>query len=47
MLIHQAERGRTVAIDYREKARAQTRKDDFLDDYGRPDREKSVYSGLR
>ena len=46
MLIHLAEGNKTVAIDYREMAPAQTTKDVFLNEKGEPDRNKSVFSGL-
>ena len=46
MLVHLAKDQKTVAIDYRETAPALTQKDVFLDESGRPDRQKSVYSGL-
>jgi gamma-glutamyltranspeptidase/glutathione hydrolase len=46
MLIHVAKDQKTVAIDYRETAPASMRQDVFLDESGKPDRRKSVYSGL-
>ena len=46
MLIHRADRGRTIAIDYRESAPAATDKDVFLDANGEADPFKSRYSGL-
>ena len=46
MLIHLANEQKTVAIDYRETAPALTKQDMFLDESGKPDRQKSVYSGL-
>jgi gamma-glutamyltranspeptidase / glutathione hydrolase len=46
MLIHRADLGRTVAIDYRETAPAATTKDVFLDPNGKADPFKSRYSGL-
>jgi gamma-glutamyltranspeptidase/glutathione hydrolase len=46
MLIHLSNGRKTVAIDYRETAPAQTNKEAFLDEAGKPNREKSVYSGL-
>jgi gamma-glutamyltranspeptidase / glutathione hydrolase len=46
MLIHRADLGRTVAIDYREAAPAATTKDVFLDANGKADPFKSRYSGL-
>jgi gamma-glutamyltranspeptidase / glutathione hydrolase len=46
MLIHRADLGRTVAIDYREAAPAATTKDVFLDANGKADPFRSRYSGL-
>jgi len=46
MLIHRADLGRTVAIDYREAAPAATTRDVFLDADGKADPFKSRYSGL-
>ena len=46
MLIHRADLGKTVAIDYRETAPAATTKDVFLDANGEADPFKSRYSGL-
>ncbi len=46
MLIHRADLGRTIAIDYRETAPAATTKDVFLDANGKADPFKSRYSGL-
>ena len=46
MLIHRADLGKTVAIDYRETAPAATTKDVFLDANGKADPFKSRYSGL-
>ncbi len=46
MLIHRADLGRTVAIDYREAAPAATAKDVFLDANGAADPFKSRWSGL-
>ena len=46
MLIHRADLGRTIAIDYRESAPAATDKDVFLDANGEADPFKSRYSGL-
>jgi gamma-glutamyltranspeptidase / glutathione hydrolase len=46
MLIHRADLGRTVAIDYREAAPAATTKDVFLDANSEADPFKSRYSGL-
>ena len=46
MLLHRADRGETVAIDYREKAPAAAFRDMFLNEAGEADTEKSRYSGL-
>ncbi|HYI90852.1 MAG TPA: gamma-glutamyltransferase [Beijerinckiaceae bacterium] len=46
MLVHLAERGETVAIDYRETAPAAASPDMFLDERGEPDPRKSRDSGL-
>jgi gamma-glutamyltranspeptidase/glutathione hydrolase len=46
MLVHLAERGETVAIDYRETAPAAATRDMFLDETGEPDPKKSRDSGL-
>jgi gamma-glutamyltranspeptidase/glutathione hydrolase len=46
MLVHLAEKNKTVAIDYRETAPALTSKDVFLNGQGEPDRKKSLFSGL-
>ena len=46
MLVHDAENGETVAIDYREKAGGKAFRDMFLDEAGEADPEKSRYSGL-
>ena len=46
MLVHDAEKGETVAIDYREKAGGKAFRDMFLDEAGEADPEKSRYSGL-
>jgi gamma-glutamyltranspeptidase / glutathione hydrolase len=46
MLVHDALRGETVAIDYREKAGGNAFRDMFLDETGEADPEKSRYSGL-
>ncbi len=46
MLIHRADLGKTVAIDYRETAPAATTKDVFLDANGEADPFKSRWSGL-
>jgi gamma-glutamyltranspeptidase / glutathione hydrolase len=46
MVVHDAESGETVAIDYREKSGANAFRDMFLDEAGEADPEKSRYSGL-
>ena len=46
MLIHRADLGKTVAVDYRETAPAATTKDVFLDANGEADPFKSRWSGL-
>ena len=46
MLVHDAESGETVAIDYREKAPVAASRDMFLDAAGNADPELSQYSGL-
>ncbi len=46
MLIHRADLGKTIAIDYRESAPALTTGDVFLDAKGEADPFKSRYSGL-
>ena len=46
MLIHLANGHKTVAIDYRETAPAQTNEKVFLNEAGQPDRQRSIYSGL-
>src|SRR5688572_30769528 len=46
MIVHDAESGETVAIDYREKAPGSASRDMFLDAAGNADAEKSQYSGL-
>jgi gamma-glutamyltranspeptidase/glutathione hydrolase len=46
MLVHLAEPGETIAIDYRETAPAAASRDMFLDGNGEPDPEKSRDSGL-
>ena len=46
MVIHSAERGQDVAIDYRETAPAATTKDIFLGPDGKPDPAKSLHSAL-
>ncbi len=44
MLVHEADSGETVAIDYREMAPASADKDMFLDDDGNADSERSRFS---
>ncbi|MDQ2696421.1 MAG: gamma-glutamyltransferase, partial [Pseudomonadota bacterium] len=46
MLVHDASRGETVAIDFREMAPAAASRDMFLNEQGEPDPEKSRYSHL-
>ena len=46
MLVHLAERGETIAIDYREKAPARGFRDMFMDEKGEADANKSRYSHL-
>lgn len=46
MLVHLAETGKTIAIDYREMAPAQAHRDLFLDQEGNADPEKSRFSAL-
>ncbi|MEP3278050.1 MAG: gamma-glutamyltransferase [Stappiaceae bacterium] len=46
MVIHDAEKKKTVAVDYREMAPAAAFKDMFLDDKGEADSAKSRFSGL-
>jgi gamma-glutamyltranspeptidase/glutathione hydrolase len=46
MLVHDAGRGETVAIDYREKAGSNAFRDMFLDEAGNADPRKSRESGL-
>ncbi|WP_249691689.1 gamma-glutamyltransferase [Stappia sp. WLB 29] len=46
MLVHMAESGETLALDYRELAPAAASRDMFLDAEGNADSEKSRYSGL-
>ncbi|MGD0719859.1 MAG: gamma-glutamyltransferase [Roseiarcus sp.] len=46
MLIHRADLGKTIAIDYRESAPALTTRDVFLDDKGEAAPAKSLISGL-
>ena len=45
MLVHDAETGRTQAIDYRELAPSRASRDMFLDDKGEADSDKSLYTG--
>ncbi len=45
MIVHDAEKGETRAIDYREMAPAKAERDMFLDAEGNADSEKSLYSG--
>ena len=45
MLVHDAETGRTQAIDYRELAPLGASRDMFLDDKGEADSDKSLYTG--
>ncbi|WP_423210633.1 gamma-glutamyltransferase [Paracoccus yeei] len=45
MLVHDAETGRTQAIDYRELAPSGASRDMFLDDKGEADSDKSLYTG--
>ena len=44
MLIHSAERGETVALDYRETAPSASTRDMYLDEQGNVDKDKSRYS---
>ena len=44
MLVHDAETGRTQAIDYRELAPSGASRDMFLDDKGEADSDKSLYT---
>jgi gamma-glutamyltranspeptidase/glutathione hydrolase len=46
MLVHDAKKGETVAIDYREEAGGKAFRDMFLDEAGEADPEKSRYGGL-
>lgn len=46
MMVHLAETGESVALDYRERAPSASDRDMFLDDEGNADRQKSRYSGL-
>ena len=46
MIVHMAESGETIAIDYREKAPAAASRDMFLDAAGEADPQLSRYSGL-
>lgn len=46
MMVHDADTGETIAIDYREKAPAAASKDMFLNEAGEADPEKSRFSGL-
>ena len=46
MVVHDADSGETVAIDYREMAGAAAFRDMYLDEQGEADPEKSRYSGL-
>ncbi len=46
MIVHLANEGETVAIDYREKAPGAARRDMFLDENGDADPQKSRYSHL-
>ena len=46
MIVHDAESGETVAIDYREKAPGSASRDMFLDTAGNADADKSQRSGL-
>ena len=46
MVIYDADRGETVAIDYREMSGAAAFRDMYLDEQGEADSEKSRYSGL-
>ncbi|WP_423207332.1 gamma-glutamyltransferase [Paracoccus yeei] len=45
MLVHDAETGRTQAIDYRELAPSGASRDMFLDDKGEAESDKSLYTG--
>lgn len=46
MIVHMAETGETLALDYREMAPAASFRDMFLDEQGNADSEKSRFSGL-
>ena len=46
MVVHDADSGETVAIDYREMSGAAAFRDMYLDEQGEADPEKSRYSGL-
>lgn len=46
MMVHDAESGETVAIDYREMSGTAAFRDMYLDDQGDADSQKSRYSGL-
>ena len=46
MLVHDAESGETIAIDYREKAPAKAHKDMYLNSEGNVDRQKARFSYL-
>ncbi len=46
MIVHDAESGETVAIDYREMSGAAATRDMYLDDQGEASKQKSRYSGL-
>lgn len=46
MIVHRAESGETIAVDYRERAPAAADRDMFLDENGNADKAKSRYSGL-
>jgi len=46
MMVHDAESGETVAIDYREMSGEAATRDMYLDDQGEADKEKSRFSGL-
>jgi len=46
MVVHDAQSGDTVALDYREKSGAKATRDMYLDEQGEADPEKSRYSGL-
>jgi gamma-glutamyltranspeptidase/glutathione hydrolase len=46
MVVHHAESGETVAIDYREMSGASASRDMYLDDQGNADKQKSRFSGL-